>query len=72
MKLKDLLEQIRLIDYTTTDGEKPHKHTYRIDRQGNGRTLETDGEGPSHIHEIKRGEVMESGPDNHIHILREK
>lgn len=71
MNLRDVLEQME-IDYTSTDGKDRHSHTYRINREGNGRTLETRGEGPDHIHEIKRGEVLQSGPDNHIHTLREK
>jgi hypothetical protein len=71
MNLKDILERME-IDFTTTNGEKAHKHTYRIDREGNGRTLETVGDSPFHIHEIKNGDVRASGPDDHIHYLREK
>lgn len=72
MNFNDILEQIREIDYTSKDGENPHSHTYRIDRQGNGRTLETEGEGPDHIHEIRHGSVKPSGSDNHTHTLRER
>jgi hypothetical protein len=58
--------------YTTIDGQKPHKHKYEIDRDGNGKTTITIGRGLEHTHKIKNYEVKPAGHDNHAHKIEEK
>lgn len=70
MKLSDVLNEDT--KYTTIDGQKPHKHKYEIDRDGNGKTTITIGKGPEHTHAIENYVVAPADFDNHTHTIEEK
>ena len=46
---------------TTIDTEFPHSHSYKIDDSGNGQTINTNGEGAAHVHEIVNFQVSPAG-----------
>jgi HK97 family phage prohead protease len=49
-------------------GSNRHTHNVRIDDEtGNGRTLDTQGDGPDHSHTISEGKFAAGGEDNHTH-----
>ena len=73
MNLHELLQQLTEdTEYTSTDGQEPHSHKYKIDRDGNGQTTTMRGEGPEHIHAIVNYEVTPAGADAHTHTLPEE
>jgi len=61
-------------EYTTMNGKIPHKHGYKVDDKGNGKTTSTITEGeiksPKHIHEIKMWKALAVGGDNHTHQIK--
>jgi hypothetical protein len=54
---------------TTTDGEEPHYHQFRIDLSGDGYTTFTSEGMKAHFHKIKNFEVQ-AFEDGHTHEIK--
>jgi len=71
-KLNEFLSAINeKIKYTSVSGQFPHKHKYKIDKDGAGITTMVNGDGPEHQHQIESFVVQPAGDDNHNHIIEE-
>jgi hypothetical protein len=61
-------------EYTTVNGKTPHKHGYKVNDKGDGKTTTTisttDNNAPKHMHEIKAWKALATGPDNHTHEIK--
>lgn len=58
---------------TSLDGVNPHRHGFEVDDEGNGKTTETLGAGPDHVHTVDGWLVKLAGQnDRHKHSIPER
>lgn len=61
-------------EYTTVSGKIPHKHGYKVDDKGDGKTTttisETEMKSPKHVHEVVAWKALAVGPDKHTHEIK--
>lgn len=52
---------------TTKGGADPHRHTFDVDRDGNGQTVDTLDDVERHDHVIRSWRFFDGGRDSHVH-----
>ena len=54
---------------TSKDKDGTHAHTFDIDLEGNGQTIDTLDDNEPHVHVIRGYRIMPAGSDNHSHLM---
>ena len=56
---------------TSRDGKPPddHRHTFDMDHNGNGQTVDTLDDAENHVHMIRGFRIGEGGADGHVHMI---
>ena len=63
-KARKVIEVMELLSLRTTM-DFDHWHNVSVDKDGNGRTLDTVGDHPEHTHVVKDGVALPSENDDH-------